>query len=61
MAEEHKDKFCSEIQDMLNTGNCSPYIKHAKYVLLRKKVGAFCHVEDTRCIQLLNNTNKIME
>ena len=55
------DKYQREILHMLQTGIYPEYLSHAKVVLLSKKAGAVCHVEDTRCIQILNHITKIIE
>ena len=54
-------RFCTEIAAMMNGRTIPDYIKIAKVLLLSKKAGIVCKPEDSRCINLLNHTFKVME
>ena len=46
---------------MMNTNTFPKYMKEAKVIMLSKKAGSVCALEETRCIQLLTHTYKIIE
>ena len=43
-------KYCCELAVILNTGDVLDYLKKAKVIMLSKKAGSVCHIEDTRGI-----------
>ncbi len=45
----------------MNTRQIPDYVKRGKVLLLSKKAGIVCKPEDSRCINLLNHTFKVME
>ena len=54
-------KFCTEIPSLMNNRDISSYLKRAKCLLLSKKAGIVCKPKDSRCINLLNHTFKVIE
>jgi hypothetical protein len=56
-----RKRFCTEIATMMNTRSIPDYLKIAKCMLLSKKSGIVCKPEESRCINLLNHTFKVME
>lgn len=56
-----KRKFAAEIALMMNECKIPDYLKVADSLLISKKAGNICALEDTRCIQLLPHANKVIE